>query len=114
REYYDLANKMLKTVQPQIKTYPQSYANWLDLMLNFVNPFYEVAITGKNAISIKKELEQEFLPHTIFAGGVKASEISILKNRFKNDKDLIYICSDAKCDLPKDSVEESIKTLKQF
>ncbi|GGW92381.1 thioredoxin domain-containing protein [Salegentibacter mishustinae] len=114
REYYDLANKMLKTVQPQIKTYPQSYANWLDLMLNFTDPFYEVAITGKNAISIKKELEQQFLPNTIFAGSVKASEISILRNRFKNDKDLIYICSNGKCDLPSNSVEESIKRLKQF
>ncbi|SKB46633.1 hypothetical protein SAMN05660776_1198 [Salegentibacter holothuriorum] len=114
QEYYDLAKKMLKTVQPQIKTYPQSYANWLDLMLNFTEAFYEVAITGKNAISIKKELEQEFFPHTIFAGSVEPSEISILKNRFKSDKDLIYICSGGKCDLPSNSVENSIDKIKHF
>ncbi|MBZ9729535.1 thioredoxin domain-containing protein [Salegentibacter sp. JZCK2] len=114
RDYYDLAARMLKTVQPQIKTYPQSYANWLDLVLNFTETFYEIAITGKNAHSIKKELQQEFLPNTIFAGSKGASEISLLKNRFKENQDLIYICSDGKCDLPLNSVEDSIKKMKHF
>jgi len=114
QEYKDLAKKMLKTVQPQIKTYPQSYANWLDLMLNFTEAFYEIAITGKNAISIKQELQKEFFPHTIIAGSINPSELSILKNRFKTDKDLIYICSNGKCDLPLNSVQETIRKMKQF
>jgi len=59
-------------------------------------------------------LQQEYFPHTIFAGSTEPSEISILKNRFKESKDLIYICSNGKCDLPLDSVEESIQKIEQF
>ncbi|PKD17530.1 thioredoxin [Salegentibacter salinarum] len=114
RDYYDLAEKMLKTIQFQIETQPQSYANWLDLMLNFTENFYEVAITSKNALGIRKELQGEYFPHTVFAGSVNESEVAILKSRFKENKDLIYICSDGKCDLPLNSVEESIKKIKQF
>jgi uncharacterized protein YyaL (SSP411 family) len=114
QKYYDLAAKMLKTLTPQIKTYPQSYANWLDLMLNYTETFYEVAITGKKIISIRKELQQQFFPHTVFAGSTNVSEISLLKNRFKEGKDLIYICSDGKCDLPLNSVEDSVEKIKQF
>ncbi len=114
QEYYELAAQMLKTVQAQIKTQPQSYANWLDLMLNFTETFYEIAITGKNAVRIRKELQEEYFPHTVFAGSINDSEVAVLKSRFKENKDLIYICSDGKCDLPLNSVEESIKKIKQF
>lgn len=112
REYYDLSKKMLRIVQPQIETHPQSYANWLDLMLNFTESFNEIAIMGKNALSIKKQLQQEFLPNCVFAGSTRPSEISILKNRFSDNKDLIYICSGGKCDLPLNSVEKVIEKLK--
>ncbi|MBZ9631002.1 thioredoxin domain-containing protein [Salegentibacter sp. LM13S] len=114
RDYSDLAAKMLKTVQPQIKTHPHSYANWLDLMLNFTGTFNEIAITGKNALPIRKELQREYFPYTVFAGSANVSEISLLKNRFKENQDLIFICSDGKCDLPLNSVEDSIKRIKQF
>jgi len=114
REYYNLAAKMLKTVQSQIKNHPQGYSNWLDLLLNFTQNFYEVALTGKNALTIKTKIQQEYLPNTILAGSKEASEISILKNRFQEDKNLIYICTDGKCELPLISVEDSIKKLKHF
>ncbi|WP_037317426.1 thioredoxin domain-containing protein [Salegentibacter sp. Hel_I_6] len=113
-KYSDLAETMLKTVQKQIKTQPQSYANWLDLMLNFTNTFYEIAIMGEDAHAIQKKLQQEYLPHTIFAGSTEQSEISILKNRFKENSDLIYICNNGKCELPLNSVEESIQKIKHF
>ncbi|TDN95622.1 hypothetical protein DET49_101221 [Salegentibacter sp. 24] len=113
-EYQDLAAKMLKTIQPQIKTYPHSHANWLELMLNFTERFYEVAIIGENSLEFKNILQQEYLPNIVIAGSQQASEIAILKNRFKKNEDLIYICSDGKCELPFDSVEDSIKKLKQF
>jgi len=114
QDYYDMAAKMLETIQPQIKAYPQSYANWLDLMLNVTENFYEIAITGKNAQKIRKRLQQEFFPHVIFAGSTKASEIPILKNRYKENQDLIYICHHGKCELPFNSVEDSIEKIKQF
>ncbi|WP_339647523.1 thioredoxin domain-containing protein [uncultured Salegentibacter sp.] len=114
RDYNNLAEKMLKTVQPQIETQPQSYANWLNLMLNFTETYYEVGITGKNALEIRKKLQQEYLPHTVFAGSTGESEVALLKSRFKANKDLIYICTDGKCDLPLNSVEESVKKIKHF
>lgn len=112
--YYDIAENMLKAVSSKIKTQPQAYSNWLNLLLDFTENSYEVAITGKDALAIKAEIQREYLPNVVLAGNEKASEISILKNRFQENKNLIYICHNGTCELPLTSVAETIEILKQF
>ncbi len=51
--YLKTATTMLNNVKPEMKTYGSGFSNWLDLMLNYTNPFYEVAIVGKDA-NLKK------------------------------------------------------------
>ncbi|SFN27333.1 thioredoxin domain-containing protein [Salegentibacter flavus] len=113
-EYKNRAEKMLKSVQAQIKTHPGSYSNWLDLMLNFTHPFFEVALTGENAKNLNFDLQEKYLPNTLITGTTGESELPLLQNRFQENNDYIYVCSEGKCDLPQTSVEKTVNLIKHF
>ena len=107
------SENMLKAVTPKIDEYPQSYSNWLDLMLNFTHPFYEIAITGENFRKKTRSFQQKYLPNTVLAGTSEASNLPLLKDRFTKDKDLIYVCSMGACQLPVSSETEALKEISQ-
>ncbi|MCJ7757075.1 MAG: thioredoxin domain-containing protein, partial [Gillisia sp.] len=108
-----LSKNMLSKINGQIKEYPQGHSNWLDLKLNFTNAFYEIVVTGENAVEIINELNSSYLPNTIIDGTVKEDNSRPLtKNRFKSGEDLIYVCTDGTCQLPVHSVRECLKLIK--
>lgn len=113
-DYKTRSEKMLKSIQPQIKSHPGSYSNWLDLMMNYTHPFYEVAITGSEAKNLNKSLQEKYLPNIVIAGSTTESKVALLKNRYKEGKTLFYVCSHGKCDLPQTSVEKTIELIKHF
>ncbi|WP_081208714.1 thioredoxin domain-containing protein [Salegentibacter sediminis] len=113
-EYKKRAEKMLKSVYPQIKNHPGSYSNWLDLLLNFTHPFYEIAIAGENAKDININLQKRYLPNTLITGSTAKSSLPLLQHRFQDNQDRIYVCSEGKCDLPQTSVEKAINLIKHF
>ena len=109
----DIARKMLQTIQPKIQEYPQSYSNWLDLMLNFTHPFYEIAVTGENYETKARIFKKEFLPNTVIAATGTESELALLKSRFIKGKELIYVCQEGACQLPISSETEAIQLISQ-
>jgi len=118
-QYFDngdllkVSKNMLSKISGQIKEYPQGYSNWLDLKLNFTNAFYEIVVTGENAVDIINELNSSYLPNTIIDGTVKEDNSRPLtKSRFKFGEDLIYVCNDGTCQLPVRSVRECLKLIK--
>ena len=113
-EHKDRAEKMLKSVQAQIKTHPGSYSNWLNLMLNFTHPFFEIALTGKNAKILNIELQENYLPNSIITGTTNQSDLPLLQHRFMENEDNIYVCSQGQCDLPQTSVEKAMRLIKSF
>ena len=113
--YLNLAKNMLSKINGQTKEYPQGHSNWLDLKLNFTHSFYEIVVTGENAVDIINELNSSYLPNTLIDGTVKEDNSRPLtKNRFKTGKDLIYVCTDGTCQLPVDSVKECLNLIKDF
>jgi uncharacterized protein YyaL (SSP411 family) len=52
----EISEQMLNNLKTEIIKNPLGYSNWLHLMMNFTQPFYEVAVVGKNADTITKEL----------------------------------------------------------
>ena len=107
------AEKMLQSIQNKIPEYPQSYSNWLDLMLNFTHPFYEIAITGKNYKSKSAYFIKEYIPNTVLAAGNTTSNLALLKDRLVDGKDLIYICQKGSCQLPLESETEARQLISQ-
>tara|TARA_R110002049_G_scaffold203126_3_gene373731 strand:- start:12354 stop:14390 length:2037 start_codon:yes stop_codon:yes gene_type:complete len=104
---------MLNNVKPEMQEYPSGYSNWFDLMLNFTNPFYEVAIVGKDAKQKISELNKTYLPNKLIAASTSENNMPLLENRYNPNNTLIYVCVNKACKLPVSEVDQAIKFLKE-
>jgi uncharacterized protein YyaL (SSP411 family) len=109
--YIDISKKMLNNMLTEIEKYGAGYSNWGMLLLNYVQPFYEVAIVGKAVDEKRKALNKHYLPNVIFAGSKKDSMLPLIENRYVKDKTLIYVCSNKTCKAPVDEVSEAVHLL---
>jgi len=110
--YLRIATTMLNNVKPEIESYSSSYSNWLDLMLNYSNEFYEVAIVGQEVFEKIKELNNTYIPNKMIVGSLIENDLPLLKNRYAEGKTLIYVCVNKACKYPVEQVEEAIKLIK--
>ncbi len=111
-EYLSLSEKMLKQVQDDITPYGSAYSNWAQLMQYFLNPFYEIAIVGKDVDEKRNSLAEHYIPNAIFVGSKVSSKLPLLENKFVEGKTLIYVCESKTCKLPTENTEEALKQLK--
>lgn len=109
--YKSIYQNMLKVIKHNAVTYPASYTNWLRLATTETNNFYEVIIIGKDAKEKQLELKSHFLPNIITAISTTPSDNAIFKNRYIEDKTLLYICKNNSCNLPVSKVTEALKQL---
>ena len=109
--YLKTATTMLNNVKPEIETYASGYSNWLDLMLNFTEPFYEVAIVGENYKNIIEQLNASYIPNKIVVGCKGESKLPLLKNRYVENETLIYVCVNKVCNLPVKEVDQAVNQL---
>jgi hypothetical protein len=110
--YYKTATNMLNNVKPEIENYGSNYSNWLDLMLNYTNPFYEVAISGNEAHQKLKELNKTYVPNKLIVGSTQKSNMPLLENRFIDNETYIYVCVNKACKLPVKETRKAIELLK--
>jgi len=111
--FSNTAITMLNNVKPEIQNYGSGYSNWLDLMLNYTFPFYEVAIVGNDVFSKLSELNTNYFPNKLIAGSIKENSSPLLKNRYQEHKTLIYVCIDNTCKLPVSEVKQAITIIKK-
>ena len=110
-KYLETATAMLNNVTPQIDLYPNSFSNWLDLMLKISDSFYEVAIVGEDAVSKTIEINKSFKPNKLIIGSLNDSDLPLLKNRYVNNDTFIYVCVKKACKLPVKTSEEALDLL---
>ncbi|MHA3789079.1 thioredoxin domain-containing protein [Flavobacterium hauense] len=109
--YYEkVALQMLYLIIPNLD-YPSAFSNWLNLWLELSNKNKELAVTGKSAVENIKKINSHYLPNVIIAGCTTESTIPFLANRFVNDEELFYICQNKACELPKNTIEETLNDL---
>ncbi|GAA3601985.1 thioredoxin domain-containing protein [Flavivirga amylovorans] len=111
--YSQTAMSMLNNVKPEMQEYPSGYSNWFDLMLNYTNPYYEVAVVGKDAKNKITELNQTYIPNKLIAGSTTENNLPLLENRYNPDNTLIYVCVNKACKLPVSEVNKAITLLKE-
>ncbi len=102
---------MLNNVKPEIQDYGSGFSNWLDLMLNYTHPYFEIAFVGKDALSKISELNKRYIPNKLIAGTALNSNLPLLKNRYSQGETLIYVCVDNACKLPVKTADEAIKLI---
>ena len=112
--YIEKAQRMLSALVPAVTERPPSYAKWNALLLKSVYPFYEVAVVGKNAEPLIKQLHQNYVPNTLVVGTVSDSESPLFEDRFFDDGTFIYVCKNTTCKLPVETVPRALEQLRNF
>jgi uncharacterized protein YyaL (SSP411 family) len=110
--YAETAKTMLHNVIPEVAEYPSTFSNWLDLMLNYTNNYYEVAIVGSKVDDKIKALNAYYLPNKLIIGSSTDNNLPLLKNRYVEGKTLIYVCVNKSCKLPVSEVKKAITLIK--
>ena len=108
-----LAISMLNNIKPKIVNNAGYFSNWLDVMLNYTNPYYEVVVVGKYAKQKIKELNKTYLPNILISYSDKESNLPLLENRFTENETYIYVCINNTCRLPVKTISKTLKLMKK-
>lgn len=112
--YKKIAYQMISNLQKDVIENPEGYSNWLSLMTNYTNPFYEIVSIGKEA-HLKNDIFLNFYhPNVVLAGDIKNNNsVPLLKDKFVKDETYIYVCNFGTCKIPQQKVNEAIKFIKK-
>jgi hypothetical protein len=113
-KYVNFSEQMLNNVKDQLLKSPGNYSNWLNLMVNFTNPFYEVVLAGKSAQTLNKILQRTYLPNTLIAGTTEENNrMPLLAYKYNDTETLIYICVNGTCKKPQRDLNKAIETIEK-
>lgn len=113
-EYLKKAKTMLTTLLPRVMEYPNGYAHWNNLLSNVTYPYFEIAVVGKDAEQLVKQLQARHIPNALIVGSISESEAPLFKDRYFKDETFIYVCQNSTCKLPVGTVEEAIRQMENF
>ena len=105
--YTEHSNNMLLSILGELATGGPYFANWAMLLGKAYIKANEVAIIGEDAIILNHEIQQFYLPTSIFSGGT-SENLPLLKMRLKKGKTMIYVCNGKNCKRPVERVSEAI------
>ncbi len=114
QHYLKTSKQMLTNMLEYIPNYGAAYSNWLDLYSNFTDRYFEIAVSGADALKITKELHQEYIPNKLICGSSTDSDLALLKNRFTENNTLIYVCVNNACQLPVKETGQAIEQIKNL
>lgn len=104
--YTEQARQNLGHLKEKVKEYGESYANWARLGLYQAYPYYEVAISGKEARDYFEQLMPHLYPNCLWLWSSEESRIPVLENRLQEGQTLIYPCQEGSCQMPMHSAAE--------
>ena len=111
RHYLENASVMLNNMKNEAVNYGGGSSNWLNLYSNYLGDFYEIAVTGPDALEIIKEFNQYYIPNKLIVGSTKESKLPLLTYKYDANQTTIYICIDGACKLPVNEVSEALKQI---
>ena len=110
--YHTLSKKMLQQMVPQFNTYLPSYTNWAILLMEYAEPFYELAVSGKEAKEVLMEIHNHYIPNKVVLGSTKdRAPIELLKGKWVEGETYIYVCENRQCLRPVTQTEEAVKLM---
>jgi uncharacterized protein YyaL (SSP411 family) len=108
-----MAKQMLVNVEQEVVRNIYFYSNWGILQAWFSSPMYEVAITGNDYKSKRREFDRHYLPNVILLGGRTGGSLALLENKLVPDQTSIYVCRDKTCKLPVMEVDKALQQIIQ-
>ncbi len=99
--YEKMVDDMLLLVQQKFAKTTSSYTNWMQLSLNKIQGVKQIVIAGPEAKNYFAQLNQNYLPNSLFALAAEQSVIPLVKDKLPiKNKTTIYVCQDKTCGLP--------------
>lgn len=108
--YLNTAKQMAWNMKTSILNHTSFYANWAILLRWITDEPFIVAISGKDAVNIRLQFGQHFLPNCFFAGG-NTQLVPSLKEKQSQHETLIFVCRNKSCGLPAHNVDEALKQI---
>jgi uncharacterized protein YyaL (SSP411 family) len=106
-----MAKRQLRGVLPIMAAQPTGFPNWGQLLMDLVFPWYEIAITGPEAMERRHEFFPAYIPGRVFLGGTKPSALPLLKDKW-TDRTTIYVCENKVCLMPVPTVDQALGQLR--
>jgi uncharacterized protein YyaL (SSP411 family) len=107
--YAAVSAQLLRNIMPQLAKYGTAYSNWTLLLLDEVFGIYEIAITGNETETVRREIENNYIPNKIILGGKKGS-LPLLQDKFGQSTQ-IFVCKDKTCGLPANNTADALKQI---
>ena len=113
QDMVDQSKQMLANMSKQIieSKQPSYYSNWCQLMASMINPPYEVAILGDEAVEKSVMMQNEYLPNAFFLGGKAEGELELLKDKLQEDRTMIYVCQNKVCKMPVEDIAKALNLI---
>ncbi len=111
-DYLKKSEVMLNNIQNQISSYGSGYSHWGNLFLRNVYPFYEVAITGKNANEKRNQICKYYIPNKVVLGSSMKSTLPLLEGKYVPNETRYYVCVNKSCQLPTEDLNEALQQIK--
>lgn len=112
QQWVEKSKKMLTYAQTKFKQYAAWYAHWGSLAVQFAYPFYELVLVGPKASELQQELKSRFVANTLVLASNTASDLPLFAHRFHPNKTLIYPCMQGACQLPVETIEDALTSIK--
>lgn len=114
REWEEISGQMFKNIAEHITTSPLAFTNWLDLLMNFHEDFFEVVIVGEKSSEFMKNILSEYIPNKILASSPEESSEFLFQNRFNQEKTSVFVCVNNSCHAPLYDIQETIQHIKKY
>ena len=112
QEWIDMAEGMLKNVGDRMTQHPSAFSNWGILHLQRSHTFYELVLTGSEALDTVERLSSRYLPNSILAGARKSANLPLVADKTTEEPLRVYVCEQGTCHQPVSSLEEALEQLR--
>ncbi|MEO1257833.1 MAG: thioredoxin domain-containing protein [Bacteroidota bacterium] len=114
QKWVEKSQKMMQTMKNQIleSQSPDFYSMWCQVLLDHVNPPFEVAVVGDLAVAKSKNLLSNYLPNAIVLGGTTEGTLELLEGKLQEGETMIYVCRNKVCKLPVTDVERALQMIR--
>lgn len=110
--YRAIAEKLAVTFKPMFINYPEGYAHWGELLINFMQPHYEIIVTGKDAEKNSASLHEHPYPSRVVMKGHTNSILPSAKEKpDTKEKTQIFVCSGKVCQAPVSTAAQALTLL---
>ncbi|HMN04793.1 MAG TPA: thioredoxin domain-containing protein [Flavobacteriales bacterium] len=112
RRLLAICKQQLHNVAASMADYAGGYTNWALLLMDHVYPWYEIAITGPEAMARRQAFNAHYIPGRVFMGGSRPGTLPLLEDKRAEGTTTIYVCENKVCRLPVASVEEALSQIR--